>query len=226
MTHIDMTHFLFLEKGAQLRDGQRVQREKAPRDRSTSRARRSEETAAPGPAFLFLMVPNGDGYRVLRAALDEVVEIPASDLDRHDPGKGPAQLLERLLGSNHSAGLLGRLDPSPGHVAAVASGAGARPSNERFGDVEIDLAARVVMRRGEVIALAPMEFDLLVALARRNGAAASRRELLREVWVTTRAVSLRTIDTHVSNLRRKIEDDAAHPRHILTVKKVGYRLKR
>jgi DNA-binding response OmpR family regulator len=71
-----------------------------------------------------------------------------------------------------------------------------------------------------------MEFDLLLALVRRNGAAASRRDLLREVWGTTKAVSLRTVDTHVSNLRRKIEDDAAHPRYILTVKKVGYRLQR
>ena len=213
-----MTHFLFLEKGA-LRDGERVQREKAPRDGSTSRTRRRKETAAADPAFLFLMVPNGDGYRVLRAALEEVVEIPASDLGR-------ANWLERLLGSNPTAGLLGRLDPSLGNMSAVANRADARPSHERFGDVEIDLAARVVTRRGEVVALAPMEFDLLVALARRNGAAASRRELLREVWVTTKAVSLRTIDTHVSNLRRKIEDDAAHPRHILTVKKVGYRLQR
>ena len=221
-----MTHFLFLEKGAQLRDGQRVQREKSPRDGSTSRTRRREETASPRPAFLFLMVPNGDGYRVLRAALKEVVEIPASDLGRHGGGQEPAQLLERILGSTHTAELLGRLEPASGHTAATATHAGMRSPHESFGDVEIDVPARVVRRSGEIVALAPMEFDLLVALTRRNGAAASRRELLREVWVRTKAVSLRTIDTHVSNLRRKIEVDPARPRHILTVKKVGYRLQR
>jgi hypothetical protein len=209
-----MTHFLFLEKGAQQRDPQRASREKS------SRARRQEDAAA-APAFVFLVLPGPDGYRVLRAALEDVAEIPASELGRHTGAPGDA-LLERLLGG--SQGEL-QVASESGRSPRVWTSIG-RPNRERFGDVEIDVPARVVTRQGKVISLAPMEFDLLLALARRDGAAAARRDLLREVWGTTKAISLRTVDTHVSNLRRKIEWDAANPAHILTVKKVGYRLQR
>jgi two-component system response regulator MtrA len=221
-----MTHFLFLEKGAQLRDAQRTQRDKSARDGSTPRSRRHEEASGTAPAVLFLMLPSNDGYRVLRASFEEVAEIPASEVGRHDASHGAAALLERLLGSTHGAGLLGRAEPVSARPSASSARGLSRSARDGFGDVEIDAPARVVTRRGEVVALAPMEFDLLLALVRRNGAAASRRDLLREVWGTTKAVSLRTVDTHVSNLRRKIEPDPAHPLHILTVKKVGYRLKR
>ena len=220
-----MTHFLFLGKGAQLRDVQRAQRDKSGRDGSSSRSRRREDGISAAPAVMFLMVPTGEGYRVLRAALEEVAEIPASALA---PGgaQSPALVLERLFGVGTTTDLTGRLDGSPGYGATAAARGGSRPPRELFGDIEIDVPARVVTRHGDVVPLAPMEFDLLLALTRRNGAAASRRELLREVWGTTKAVSLRTVDTHVANLRRKIEASAAQPRHILTVKKVGYRLKR
>jgi hypothetical protein len=218
-----MTHFLFLEKGAQLRDAQRG---KPARDGSPSRSRRREETASAAPAVLFLMVPTGDGYRVMRASLEDVVEIPASELARYEAGQSPALLLERLFGSGSGSDRVGRLEPTAGYGGPGTARNGARPGRETFGTVEIDVPARVVTRGGEVVALAPMEFDLLLALTRRNGAAASRRELLREVWGTTKAISLRTVDTHVANLRRKIEASPASPRHILTVKKVGYRLKR
>ncbi|MDQ3488917.1 MAG: helix-turn-helix domain-containing protein [Acidobacteriota bacterium] len=69
-----------------------------------------------------------------------------------------------------------------------------------------------------------MEFDLLVALLRRNGAVASRLELLAEVWGHSAAVLTRTVDTHVGELRRKLEHDPSAPKHILTVRKAGYRL--
>ena len=69
-----------------------------------------------------------------------------------------------------------------------------------------------------------MEFDLLVALMRRNGAVASRLELLAEVWGHSSAVLTRTVDTHIGELRRKLEQDPSTPRHILTVRKAGYRL--
>ena len=69
-----------------------------------------------------------------------------------------------------------------------------------------------------------MEFDLLVALVRRRGAVVSRLDLLHEVWGHSSAVLTRTVDTHIAELRRKLEDNPAIPRHILTVRKAGYRL--
>ena len=97
-------------------------------------------------------------------------------------------------------------------------------SREQFGDVDVDVAARSVLRDGQHIQLTPMEFDLLLALLRRRGAVASRTELMTEVWGYHASVVSRTVDTHVAELRRKLEDDPAMPRHILTVRKAGYRL--
>ena len=65
----------------------------------------------------------------------------------------------------------------------------------------------------------------MLAPVRRRGAIGSRLDLMREVWGYADAVITRTIDTHVAELRRKLEPDPAAPRHILTVRKVGYRLK-
>lgn len=70
------------------------------------------------------------------------------------------------------------------------------------------------------------EFDLLMALLAREGRVATRADLLREVWGYRTWVATRTVDTHVAELRRKLEDDASTPRHILTVRKIGYRLQR
>jgi DNA-binding response OmpR family regulator len=72
--------------------------------------------------------------------------------------------------------------------------------------------------------LRPKEFELLMALIRRRDEVVSRTELLEEVWGYDTDVVTRTVDTHVVELRRKLEDDPTHPRHIITVRKTGYRL--
>ena len=75
------------------------------------------------------------------------------------------------------------------------------------------------------IELAPKEFSLLLALLRARGAVVSRLQLMREVWGYSAAVVSRTVDTHIAELRRKLEENPAAPRHILTIRKTGYRLK-
>jgi DNA-binding response OmpR family regulator len=78
---------------------------------------------------------------------------------------------------------------------------------------------------GEPVSLTPKEFDLLAALLARKGAVASRQELLTEVWRYENAdVMTRTVDVHIGELRRKLEVDPGKPRHIITVRKAGYRL--
>jgi two-component system KDP operon response regulator KdpE len=95
---------------------------------------------------------------------------------------------------------------------------------ERFGAIEVNRDTRIVTRHGVPVELSPMEFALLIALLSRRGATASRLELLQEVWGHSAAVITRTVDTHIAELRRKLEDRPAQPAHILTVRKVGYRL--
>jgi len=92
--------------------------------------------------------------------------------------------------------------------------------------VEVSKATRTVRRKGEVVELTPKEFDLLLALLERQGAVASRQELLKEVWGYENAeINTRTVDVHLSELRRKLEEDPSEPVHLLTVRKAGYRLR-
>jgi DNA-binding response OmpR family regulator len=92
-----------------------------------------------------------------------------------------------------------------------------------FGEVRVDVAAREVQRAGQSVSLTPRAFDLLIALARQEGHVVRRQDLLRDVWGHRAAVTTRTVDSHVSELRQKLEPDPSHPRHILTVYKIGYR---
>jgi two-component system alkaline phosphatase synthesis response regulator PhoP len=109
-------------------------------------------------------------------------------------------------------------------LAADGADAPTRRKAYAFGGVEVDMVAREVYRRGDVVKLSPLEYELLVALLRRDGAATSRTDLLREVWNYGPGVMSRTLDTHILNLRAKLEDEPRAPRHILTVRKIGYRL--
>jgi DNA-binding response OmpR family regulator len=95
----------------------------------------------------------------------------------------------------------------------------------RFGSVLLEPATQTVMRGGQPVRVTHTEFRLLLALIRRRGAIASRVELLREVWGAGAAVSRRAVDTHIARLRRKVEDDPANPRHILTALAWGYRFR-
>ena len=99
------------------------------------------------------------------------------------------------------------------------------PMQYHVGDISIDEKTRTVTRAGEEIRLTPREFDLLVALARRRGAAVSKSVLMREVWHNVPRSESRTLDAHMFELRRKLEACASAPRHLLTVRKFGYRLR-
>lgn len=95
----------------------------------------------------------------------------------------------------------------------------------RFGSVLLEPATQTVLRGGQPVRVTHTEFRLLLALMRRRGAIASRVDLLREVWGAGAAVSRRAVDTHIARLRRKLEEDPANPRHILTALAWGYRFR-
>jgi transcriptional regulator len=109
--------------------------------------------------------------------------------------------------------------------ALPAGGSSGWSGTIRFGSVMVEPATQTVLRGGQPVRVTHTEFRLLLALIRRRGAIASRIELLREVWGAGAAVSRRAVDTHIARLRRKVEDDPANPRHILTALAWGYRFR-
>ena len=181
----------------------------------------------PELVVLDLMLPMMDGFEVLRQLRRDGVRVPVLVLTARDEES------DIVLGFDSGADdyvtkpfstleLLARVR------ALLRRGrdgaASAQRKVERFGDVEIEPASRTVVRAGEPVNLTPKEFDLLMALVLRRGAVASRSELLEDVWEYANSeVATRTVDIHVAELRRKLEDDPSEPRHILTVRKAGYR---
>ncbi|HZK05406.1 MAG TPA: MtrAB system response regulator MtrA [Actinomycetaceae bacterium] len=99
----------------------------------------------------------------------------------------------------------------------------AEPEHLSVGDITIDVAGHVVRRGDEVIALTPLEFDLLVALARKPWQVFSRESLLEQVWGYQHAADTRLVNVHVQRLRAKVEKDPEHPEIVVTVRGVGYR---
>ena len=92
-----------------------------------------------------------------------------------------------------------------------------------IGDVTIDVPAHQVVRDGEPIALTPLEFDLLVALARKPRQVFTREVLLEQVWGYRHAADTRLVNVHVQRLRSKVERDPEHPEVVLTGRGVGYK---
>jgi DNA-binding response OmpR family regulator len=98
------------------------------------------------------------------------------------------------------------------------------PEPVRVGDLVIDERSRTVALAGSPVELARKEFDLLLALAQRRGEVVTKRELLAEVWQQAYGGSDRTVDVHLSWLRRKLGETAAEPRYLVSVRGVGVRL--
>jgi DNA-binding response OmpR family regulator len=173
--------------------------------------------------ILDLMLPRLDGFRVLRTLRAEGLMMPVLILTAR--GEEADKVRGLKLGADDYVtkpfGVLELLARVEAQLRRNSS-----PAVEHVGGIEIDRSTRRVTRDGKGIELAPREFDLLVALADRRGAIASRLDLMREVWGWSDSVITRTIDTHVAELRRKLEIDPARPRLILTVRKAGYRLAR
>jgi DNA-binding response OmpR family regulator len=180
--------------------------------------------------LLDLMLPGMDGFKILRSLRGEGARFPILVLTaRGDEA-------DKLMGFDSGADdyvtkpfstleLLARVRALLRRGTAESNGAERGEGKTRFGDVEVDADARTVSRAGEPVSLTPKEFDLLLALLRRRGAVASRAELLDEVWhYANTDVMTRTVDIHMAELRRKLENDPSRPQHLLTARKAGYRL--
>jgi two-component system response regulator MtrA len=97
------------------------------------------------------------------------------------------------------------------------------PEGLQIGDLSIDVAGHSVKRDGKPLSLTPLEFDLLVALARKPWQVFTREILLEQVWGYRHAGDTRLVNVHVQRLRSKIEQDPEHPEIVVTVRGVGYK---
>lgn len=208
----------------------------------------------PALIILDLMLPGMDGLRVLRAIRardadvrvlvltargDEADKVRGLKLGADDYVTKPFGLLELLArvesllrragagtrdhGSARGNSVIGE-NASADSTSRSSAGGAEDTRVLRVGAIDVNRASRQVFKAGALVPLRPKEFDLLVELLRHRGAVVSRVALMQAIWGYSSAVISRTIDTHIGELRRKLEADASHPRHIVTVRGVGYRL--
>ncbi|HTE45319.1 MAG TPA: response regulator transcription factor [Gemmatimonadaceae bacterium] len=224
-------HLLIIEDDRDLSSGLRDNFEIEGYDVTVAEDGRTGLDAARGSApdlvILDLMLPELDGFRVLRELRDGGSRVPVVVLTAR--GQEMDKVRAFRLGADDYVtkpfGILELLARAEAVLRRSRATDGDARETYVFGDVAVDVAARAVVLRGAPVSLAPLEFDLLLALARRGGDVATRRELLEEVWGYDAAVQSRTVDAHITALRRKLEDDPAIPRYILTSRKIGYRMR-
>jgi DNA-binding response OmpR family regulator len=190
-------------------------------------ARALQELAQPHDlVVLDRRLPDGEGLDVLRFLRSRGDRTPVIVLSARSQANDRVQGLEDgaddyVTKPFHLRELVARIRAV---LQRAQAGAPPAPTVFRFGDCELDLAARVLRRGRAVVELARMEFDLLQYLALQAGRTVSRTELLDRVWGYDRFPTTRTVDYHVLALRKKCEQDPGNPRHLLTVHGVGYRL--
>ena len=172
--------------------------------------------------LLDVMLPRKDGFQVCRELRRGGVVTPIILLTAR------AQEAEKVLGLQLGADDYVSKPFSPlelrARIQAVlrrARGA-AEPDSYRFGDIDVDFARCELRRCGTLVEVTPVEFKLLAAFIRSRGRVLSRQQLLDQVWKDV-ACGDRVVDTHVSNLRKKIEPDPAEPRYVISVRGMGYR---
>ncbi len=188
-----------------------------------AQAREFLDTANPDLVLLDVMLPDGSGLDFCRELHDttripiimvtarssEVDVVLGLEIGAADYVTKPYRLRE-LIARIHAV-LRRPVSLSEGEVVS-------------FGDLRIDFVRRTVIRRSQEIELSRKEFDLLALFATRLGQVVTREVCLDTLWWGLELSDTRTLDTHVKRLRQKIEDDPANPRHLLTIRGVGFRL--
>ncbi|MEN2417010.1 response regulator transcription factor [Streptomyces rimosus] len=180
-------------------------------------------TDRPDLVVLDLGLPDVDGAQVLRMlrAVSDVPVIVAT-------ARNEEPVMVAVLGDGADDYIVKPFGPAQldARIKAVLrrfGTAGPEPAL-RVGGLLVDAAAREVTLDGASLELTPREFDLLVYLARRSGQVISRRELLAEVWQQPLGGTDKTLDVHLSWLRRKLGETAQRPRYLHTVRTVGVKL--
>lgn len=183
--------------------------------------------AAYDALVLDLMLPGIDGIEVLRR-LGPDRQIPVLMLTAR--GEEP----DRIFGLEMGADDYVSKTVSPREILARIRALTRRHQRNRFhvseciirvGDLQVSTGTRQATLRGKPLPLTSFEFDLLLSLARSSGRIKTRRQLLQETGSGPQSIFDRSIDVHISSLRRKLGDDLREPQFIVTVRNTGYMMR-
>ena len=171
--------------------------------------------------LLDVMLPKVNGYEICRAVRGHGIDVPIMMLT----AKGQEQDVIRglNLGADDYITKPFRTGELIARARAFLRRRGPERNARRFGDMELDLSARTLRRRGEAVELTAKEFRLLAYFASRRGCALSRDAILNAVWGSSVFVTPRSIDRCVATLRAKIEPDPHNPTYVHTIRDIGYR---
>lgn len=180
----------------------------------------------PDLAIIDLGLPDGDGIDLIRnlrtwsSAAVIVLSARSGEADKIDAlDAGADDYLVKPFGAGE---LLARVRAQLRRQSLTSSSA---DTVLRFGTVTVDLVRRVVERNGAPLRLTPIEYRLLTHLASQPDRVIVHRQLLKAVWGPGHAEDTHYVRVHMANLRKKVEDDPARPRHLLTEAGIGYRFR-
>ncbi len=185
----------------------------------------------PSLIILDVMLPGLDGFDVCRiirkrssvpilmltAREDEVDRVVGLEIGADDYLTKPFSMRELMA---RVKAMLRRREML---LEEITEGEGAQKSAERDGELVVDVAGRVVRLGERIVRLKPREFDLLLFLMRHRGQVFSAASLIRRVWGHGHVADTGTVPVHIRGIRKKIEDDPARPRRVVTVRGAGYR---
>jgi DNA-binding response OmpR family regulator len=172
--------------------------------------------------ILDVMLPHKDGFEVCRELRCANVRTPVILLT------AKTQESDKVLGLELGADDYVTKPFSPRELrarikAALRRAGGEMPEIYRFGDAEVDFSRCELRRTGRAVEVTPTEFKLLVVFIRHRGHTLSRDKLLDKVWGRGTFVTDRVVDTHITNLRKKIEPKPSEPQFVVSVRGLGYR---
>ncbi len=172
--------------------------------------------------ILDVMLPHKDGFEVCRELRRAGLRTPIILLT------AKTQESDKVLGLELGADDYVTKPFSPRELrarvkAALRRAAGEMPEIYRFGDAEVDFTRCELRRGGRAVEITPIEFKLLAAFIRHRGQTLNRSKLLDQVWGLETFVTDRVVDTHLTNLRKKIEPKPSEPRFLVSVRGMGYR---
>jgi len=172
--------------------------------------------------LLDVMLPRKDGFSVCRDLRRSGVKTPIILLTAR------TQEMDKVMGLELGADDYVTKPFSPLELCARIKAVLRRTSGEataryRFGNIDVDFDACVVRRKGAAVDLTPLEFKVLSALIHARGRLLTRDQLIAEVWGHGVSITDRVVDNHIMNLRRKLEENPAQPRYLVSARGLGYR---